>query len=84
MGREYADPTVKFKRNAYADAMGSSSGRRALLALEFAAVFIALPLAFAARVLPVPLFPALWVLTAICLGAFLSFDGLRRRLYIIH
>ena len=40
---------------------------RVLRIVEFGFLFLALPALFTFRVLPLPLIPALWVITAICL-----------------
>ena len=56
--------------------------RRARLAIEYAALFVGLPLLYRSGVVPLPLLPSLWLLAAGCLLALLasgSFD--RKRLW---
>jgi hypothetical protein len=53
-------------------------GKRLLLALEFALLFVALPLAYVADLVAVPLIPALWVFAAACLIAVLFAPGFDR------
>ena len=47
--------------------MESGSSSRLLLILEYFALFLGLPVAYTLDWVPLPLFPALWVLSALCL-----------------
>jgi membrane protease YdiL (CAAX protease family) len=53
--------------------------RRACLWFEFLALFVALPLLFAFRVVSPPLLPALWLLALVCLALLLRDPGFDRR-----
>jgi membrane protease YdiL (CAAX protease family) len=54
-------------------------GRRALLAIEYALLFVALPVGYVLLDPRLPLLPALWLLAAICLGMLLADRGFDRR-----
>jgi membrane protease YdiL (CAAX protease family) len=58
---------------------GASPARRLLLALEYAILFLLLPVALALRLVKLPVFPALWLLCAICLVLLLRSPDFDRR-----